>query len=333
MKQKKSNFFIKVKNAVFNFDEYKTFAEEKISKSILYLVFLMIIFSVIITTCITIKMVEKVNIAKNKIEEKCPEFGFENSILIINGENKEFIIDLEESYFGIIINSEKENIEDIPEANNYQSFVAILKDKLVLKNNNSVQNTITYEALSERIDLNNLNKQTVIEVLSSNAVIVGYIVFFIVLLISLFITLSLIIVLYVFMLSLVGFVLSRIIRVRLKYSSIFNISIYSITLSTILYLIYMVINMFTGFKIIYFDIAYRAISYIYLTTALLIIKSDLIKQNMELTKILQVQKQIREEKQKEEKTDDEEKKEKEPKKKEKKKEENDKGQAPEGTGA
>ena len=142
-------------------------------------------------------------------------------------------------------------------------------------------------------------------------------------------------------LSVVGYLFSRLVRMKLKYKSIFSISIYSLTLPITLYLIYLVINIFTGFTIRYFEIAYNGISYIYIITAILMIKSELTKQQIEVGKIVKEQEKIREEKEQEEKekTNDKEKKEnkdnKEKKNKKGKKKENleDNKKAPEGNEA
>lgn len=135
----------------------------------------------------------------------------------------------------------------------------------------------------------------------------------------------------ILLLSVVGYLLSKIISVRFKYKSIFNMSAYALTFSIILYMIYIIINLFTGFTVKYFEIAYNAIAYIYIITAMLMIKSDLIKQQIEVDKIVQEQKKIREEKQKEEENKEEQKGDK--PKEEDKKENNKEEGTPEGTGA
>ncbi len=121
----------------------------------------------------------------------------------------------------------------------------------------------------------------------------------------------------ILLLSLVGYILSKIVSLRLKYKSVFNISAYAMTLSIILCMVYLVVNVFTGFEIKYFEIAYNAISYIYVLTALLIIKSDLIKQQMEVGKIVEEQKKVREENEQEKEDKKEDKKEKDKNKEEK----------------
>lgn len=96
-------------------------------------------------------------------------------------------------------------------------------------------------------------------------------------------------------LSVIGWIISKIINVRFKYKVIFNLSVYSMTLSITLYILYIIVNTFTGFTIKYFGLAYNAISYIYIITAMLMIRADLIKQQMELAKIVQIQEREKEE--------------------------------------
>lgn len=57
----------------------------------------------------------------------------------------------------------------------------------------------------------------------------------------------------------------------------------------------MPVKAFLGFEIKYFDIAYDTISYIYVVTAILLMRADLIKQQIELTKIAEVQKEVKKE--------------------------------------
>ena len=122
----------------------------------------------------------------------------------------------------------------------------------------------------------------------------------------------------ILLLSLIAYLLSKIIGINFNYKSIFNISVYALTLSIVLYMIYMIVNLFTGFTIKYFEIAYNAIAYIYIITAMLMIKSDLIKQQIEVGKIVEEQKKVREEKKEQENKEKEDKKPKEDKKEKKK---------------
>ena len=68
----------------------------------------------------------------------------------------------------------------------------------------------------------------------------------------------------------------------MKFKSVYAMSLHAITLSVILNAIYLVVNTFTGFYIKYFDVMYTTISYIYIVTAILSIRQDLIKQQIEI---------------------------------------------------
>lgn len=336
MEQKKMNFLERIKNAVTNFDEYKNFSEEKLSIAIKYLLKIILIFTIIVTIALALKISDEVNKAIEIFKQEFPEFKFENNNLIIDKDNTQFIKGDKFGVFGIIVDSQKEELNDIDKSNDYQIVVGLLKNKIVIKNIDNMQNTITYEQISQDYDLSNLNKQSIIDVTSSNLVTRIYVVIIIISLIYLFVAYFIQILMDVLLLSLIGFLLSKIIGVKFKYKSIFSMSVYSLTLSILLYLIYIVVNLFTGFKIVYFDIAYDAIAYIYIITAMLMIKSDLIKQQIEVGQIEKEQIKIREEKEEQEENKEKEKEEKkkeDKEKKENKKESNKEEGTPEGSKA
>ena len=130
----------------------------------------------------------------------------------------------------------------------------------------------------------------------------------------------------------------------MRYVAIFNMAVYAITLSIILNIIYLIVNMFVPFTIEYFQVMYIAVATIYLIAAIFIIKSEMIKKQIELMKIEAEQQNVRKEIQeqenpdenkdtkKEDKNDKENKKDKKEKEKKKDKDEN-LGDAPEGSKA
>ena len=102
------------------------------------------------------------------------------------------------------------------------------------------------------------------------------------------------------LISVIGFIASRITKILLKYKPIFIMSIYALTLPIILNCIYIVANTLTGFTIDYFSIVYNVIAYIYIITAILMIKTDFIEQQRELVKIIREQQKIKHEQKNEE---------------------------------
>lgn len=331
MKQKKMGFFRRVKNAIVNFDEYKSFAEEKVWTTIKYIFKIAFIFSLIVSFALTYRVTQEINNALQIYKNECPEFRFENNILVIDSDNKQFVKGDPNGYIGILMNSEKEELKEIQEASNYQVIVAALKDKLILKDLNGTENSITYEKMSKKIDFNNINKQETLNMVFSDKMIEIYITVIVLSLIYFYLAYLIQFVLDTLVLSLVGYLLSKIVRIKFKYKSLFNMGAYAVTLPIVLYMICLCVNILTGFTIKYFEIAYNAIAYIYIITAILMIKSDLTKQQIEVGQIIEEQKKVREEKE-QEKTKKEKKQDKEKNKQEKKEKNKDEGQ-PEGNQA
>ena len=124
-----------------------------------------------------------------------------------------------------------------------------------------------------------------------------------------------------------GYFTAIILRLRLKYTAMCKIAVHSLTLPIILNAIYILIQTFTTFEIKYFQAMYVGIAYIYIITAILMIKSDIIKNQQELTKILQEQERVRQElerqKQEEEAKKEEERQEEEKQRQREKEKEND----------
>ena len=118
---------------------------------------------------------------------------------------------------------------------------------------------------------------------------------------------SIITILDIVLLVLLGYVSMMFSAIRFKTNVLFNIATSAISLSVIAKGIYLIVNMMSGFTIEYFDIMYTSIAYIYMIAAILIIKSDFIKNEQELMHIIAEQEKIRQEFEEKERLDREEK--------------------------
>ena len=167
MKQKKENFFKRLKNAVINFDKYREYADEKVSVAIKYVLKLVLIFSIIIAVSLTIRVALELNRVIEAFRESCPDFKIENNSLVMQEENNNFIVSDSSNILCLIINSEKQSLTEIEDANNYQSVIAILKDKIVLKNSFSMESSTTYEQLGKSYELNNITKQGILSYITN----------------------------------------------------------------------------------------------------------------------------------------------------------------------
>ena len=97
-------------------------------------------------------------------------------------------------------------------------------------------------------------KQDVINYTKGSLMISLYISLFVTLFIYAFVMYFLNTISYVFMISIFGYLTGLIAKVKMRYAAIFNMSVYSITLSTILNMIYVFVNMFVDFEIKYFEV-------------------------------------------------------------------------------
>lgn len=294
-------FFIRLKNAVINFEEYQNFAVEKVRKSIMYIVKLMIIFSIIATAIITYKFYKATDNIILEFKNKAPEFSFENNVLKLENSEEFKIVD-ETNSLSIIVNTK----EDLAQTENieYAKSIIFLKDKMIINYSNQSQ-TMTYEQMAQNYDLTNINKEKAIEYFNSNNMLKIYALFFAITYIYAIITYLIVTFVDILLLSILGFLIGKLFKVNFKYKQIFNISAHAMTLSILLYIIYTIVNLTTGYTIKYFGIAYDAISYIYLITAILIIKSETIKRKVEVMKIVEEQEKIKQAKNLEEETEEE----------------------------
>ena len=336
-----------------DFDGYQNLAAEKISRTIGYLVLIMLLFSVVISATYTFKGYQLVNRVKDYISTEIAEIQYENYELTIIPNSGEAVteINVEDVFpFKIILNTQETDEEKIQESidqlEKEENALLLLKNRLVLKSEISTKLLETsYKTISETYTINKLDKDETLAILSGPLVHQFMLLFFVTAIFYMFILYFSSILVDILLLFVLAYIVTRIAGLRLKYSAIYNIAAYSLTLPVLLNILYFVVNAFTGFTIRYFQIMYTAVASIYIITAILMIKSDVIKQQVELNRILEEQERVRQElkRQEEEKKEKEEqekrekereKQEKEKQKEEKKKkEEGNLGKQPEGDNA
>ena len=294
----KIGFFSRIKKSIFKFDEYEKFIMEKPGKAFAYFLKLLLIFAFLITISMGYSLNKQVKEIKNTLENVFPNFRIAENTLEIDDKD-EFEHYFEDLNFQIIM---KENEENYTE-NDYENSLILLKNKMVIK----------YSGFTEEIgynSINNVSNRDVIEFFGSQEWKIIFCNVCVVMFAVNYILYFILIMLDIFTLSIIGLILNNIIGIHLRYVDIFKLSVYSMTLPIILFVTYMVANILFGTTIKYFQIAYNAISYIYLITVLLIIKSDIIKNTQELQKIIEEQKKVKEELQREKEEEKEEEKEK-----------------------
>jgi len=242
-------FFKKILKSITDFESYKGFHLESSKKSILYLLKLCILTSLIFCTVIF--------------------------ILIYN---HRILLDRDPIIFIVDINATEQEISEYQEkANEYEVVYMILKDKYIYKNVLIEENVSNNEAESstKEISMSNI-KQEDIRAFSITMFIITVIIFGLASFIMQLI--------YILILSVFGVLSKNLLKLNLGYSSIFNITVYGFTLSILLELIFNIISIFTGFTISNLDTMMMAVGYVYVLTALITIRNNMLNMQLEYSK-------------------------------------------------
>lgn len=324
MSKEKNNFFIETIKSIKDLDKYEDFAVEKPSKAFKYLLKIVVFFSIIISLFYTFNITKSMSNIYEKVRNNLPEFSYSQGILDMDSEEPIILEDYKDTFGKIIIDT---NIKS-DEINKYdkeiregQIGILVLKDKCIILSNNALgQVTYKYEDLAKNYNIKEFTKQNIIDYIDNMNIVTIYGSIYFIMFVYLFIAYFISIFIDVLILSILAFITSRLTNIKLKYAPSFNVAIHSITLPVILNLIYIIVNLLTGFRIKYFGLMYSTISYIYVIVAILMIKTDFINRQMELIKLAQEQEKVRNEmREKEEnKKEDQKKEDKKPEKDEKK---------------
>jgi len=182
----------------------------------------------------------------------------------------------------------------------------VLKNRVILKNS-AVAGTISYnyEEMFGKMGITEFTKQDVINYINSTKIFALYIAILIIIFIYSFIMYLLTTISNIVFLSIFGYFTTLLVKIKMRYVAIFNMSVYAFTLSIILNMLYVAINIVFKFNIEYFQIMYMAVAAIYLVAAIFLLKADVLKKQGELIKIIEAQaivkKEIQEEKEQKEK--------------------------------
>ena len=345
--EKEISFLKKLIMSIKDFEKYPELASKSWAKVLSYLVKLLAIFVIVASFASVYKLSKQVQSGLKYVRDELPDFTFSNNELVIEQEeaivyeNKDKLLDT------IIIDTKEVNDEALSlykeKLQKASNGVILLKDKTLVKT--GVTNGIVeyaYSSISETYQINEFNKQQVLEYFSGTSLVLMYIGIFIMMLIYMFVLYFMSIWLDIVLLGALGFFTALILRLHLRFSAMCKIAIHSLTLPILLNALVVLIETFTNFRVEYFQIMYIGIAYIYIITAILMIKSDIMKNQKELAKIIEEQEKVRQEleKQKEEESKKEEQKrekEKEEQRKKEKKEQEDEdknvGDEPQGENA
>ena len=326
---KGKGFFKKVKYSVFNIEKYPEMATEGLGKALSYIAKLVVILAIILSIWILWQTYQIIKEGVSYLENQFPDFSYSDGILTVNTEEP---ITIDNEQFGRIIVDTKTDSEEtinqyLNSINEYGASTLILKNRVVLKNIAMVgEISYNYKESLDSINLTTFNKQDVVNYVTGGQINSLYFSIFVTLFIYSFSMYFINTLWYAIIIGLVGYFTMFMLKMRMRYVAVFNMAIYALTLSTILNILYVLINMLFNFNIEYFSIMYVTVATIYLLAAIFILKTDLIKKQAEVMKIVEAQQIVKKELEEKEKEEQEKKKEEEKEKQtEKKKEEKHKG--------
>ncbi len=322
-KELKKGFFKKVWYSIDKIERYAELSAEGLKSALKYLAMLILVIGVIAAASTIYKTSLVVNKISQYIDQKVPNLTYSENTLKV--ENSEAIIDENEEFGKIIVDT---NTDDEQQINKYvsdvkdeENAVIILKNKLILKTSGvSGSANYNYEDLFGQMGITEFNKQQLVDYLTGSAMFKYYANLFLTLFIYAFAVYLINTLFYIIIISMVGFLATMILKLKIRFVAVFNMAVYSITLPTILNIIYIIVNTFYKYAISYFDVMYVMISTIYILAAIFMLKSEFNKKQGEVQKIVEVEKEVKEEQKQEEENNKEDTKKSEKKETKKKKE-------------
>ncbi len=300
IKTKKMKFFKRLWYSISKIEKYPDMAAEGFKRALGYLVKIVMLLTLVISAGMIYQTNTLVQKGINYLNNEFPEFTYKDGMLSVASET-ELKINQEKFPIGEVIVDT--NTEDEQKVNQYINEVTengegvvVLKDKIIVKNS-SVVGTInySYKDTFEQMGITEFNKQDVINYANGSGMLKLYVSLLLTIFVYSFIMYFLTTISNVVLLSIFGFITTLLAKIRMRYVAIFNMSVYAITLSVILNMLYIGVNVFVPFSMEYFQVMYVAVAAIYLVAAILILKSDFIKKQAELMKIAEAEELIKKE--------------------------------------
>ena len=307
-KEKKKKFIPLHKKfwySITKFERYPEMASEGVGRAFGYLAWLIFMFALIFAIGLIIKTREIAIDGIEYLDTNFSEINYEGGNLSVSNIEGSSEID----YGRVKINTNELTSE---QANAYKNSPTAgtqfiwLSDKAIAKNGeNSFE--IYYRDVLDGFGLKQFNKAELINFLNKkiNSPEI-YISYGIAMIIYTFLAYFISTLIDILILSFFGWITTIIAKLQMRYRAVFNMSVHSVTISVVLQLIYMYIKLFTDFTIKYFDLMYTTISFICLAAAIFMIKSDVIKQQLELMKVIEIRRMQQEEKEEEKEKEEEE---------------------------
>ena len=269
--------------SITNIGKYDEMIELGLKKAIKYFIILVIIFSFILSLALSYLEVKNVRKIEQYINEKIPEFNVskgEGDVYKLTVDGNETII-LEDEIIKnifrsiIVLNTNLEEKEAINEyyklATDSNNCIVLLQDKCIIlsasynieSDSNDGMLSYTYDELIQRW-MSNENTEVHKSDLLNYFHNMSYSFYLIVYFVTYMIILLLIFGLDAIIAGILSIIANVFIKLDKTKKQLFSLSIYSLTLPSVLYIIYLLISSFTGYVNKYVNVIYMTIVYLYI---------------------------------------------------------------------
>lgn len=273
---KKIGFFKRIKMSIFDLEKYNIFLNERLFVALKYFLKLLLVLVGIFSIITTVQFVQKIEVLFNYVRDEFPNFEYKEGTLVVDGlvdaydrtYDAKLIVDT-----GDVTEEKITQYNDVAEENG--TSAVMLKDKVFIRAN-GVSAELKYSELLDSAGITNFTKETVVNKYNETGFMfqVGMSIFLYSFMV-LYIEYLLVVLENVLIVAVFGWIASKLIGVKLKFSKAFTIAIYGLTLSNLINIIYSIVASFTTFEIKYFSLMYFIIGYIYMMAVTFMNKADL----------------------------------------------------------
>ena len=285
----RQGFFKKVWTSITKIEKYPDMASQGLGKAFIYLCKIIAILAIVLCLGMMFQTYQILQEGIQYLQNEFPEFSYKDGILKVSSEQM-LMISEKDSYVG----------------------------KTIIDTNTQEEQT-----KNQYLNETEFNKQSMINYVNGSQIIGVYISVFITIFIYSFMIYLITTLSNVVFLSIFGYLTTWMARIKMRFLAVFNMSVYALTLSIFLNILYILVNIFVDFNMEYFQVMYVSVAAIYLVAAIFLLKTEFIKQQMELMKIVEVQEMVRKEMEEKEQAEKQEQEKKDTEKKDKEQEKED----------
>jgi len=290
--KEKLQFFTRIKKSIVNLEKYSDFVNEKLSTTIKFLCLFVFIYTVFQTGIYGIRANEMIDKVAAYVESSLKDFEFVENKLSADGVSTAYD---EESDFYFAMDTEGEvNTYRDEMKKHSMGMVFTAEDAYVYTDGNEY--IYTYSQLLDGADTSEaLNKEKLLGAIKGDAKVQMLTSILIAVLLMNYPTTLFAYTLQGLAVALAVFLTGKIMGIKLNFKGSFSIAVYSMVLSSIFAVVYAIINNFSEFRIVNFDLMYNIIIYIYAMFAVFMLKIDDIKQKEEIVKEVRKIEKVQEE--------------------------------------